>query len=225
VSEELGTLVVRCDAPCTVVVDGSAIETEAALERSLFVEPGPRHVVATFADAGRAEGGGDVAAGETLEVALEAPVVEADSGSDDDDDVGGDPSPATEAGDDPSTADTGTGTGTGESADADAGGLPLWVPLAALGATAVAGALTIWSGVDTLSARDAYVEMPTEAGYEDGVGLQTRTNVLIGVTVGLAAVTAVLFVFADMRREEEERLSASVAAGPEGGAVVVTGAF
>ena len=74
-------------------------------------------------------------------------------------------------------------------------------------------------------ARDDYVDMPTEAGYEDGVSRQTRTNVLIGTTVGLAAVTAVLFVLADLGEEETQRVTASVAAGPDGGAVVMTGAF
>jgi hypothetical protein len=91
----------------------------------------------------------------------------------------------------------------------------------------VAGAFTLGSGLDTLSARDAYVESPSEARYEDGVSRQARTNVLIGVTVGLAAVTAVLFVLADLGAESEpdDAVTASVSAGPDGGAVVVTGAF
>ena len=44
-------------------------------------------------------------------------------------------------------------------------------------------------GIDVLSARDAYVATPTEAGYRDGLDRETRTNVLIGITGGLAVAT------------------------------------
>jgi hypothetical protein len=59
------------------------------------------------------------------------------------------------------------------------------------GLTAVSAGVLVWSGVDTLTARDAYVANPTEAGYNDGVGRETRTNVLIGVTAALGVATAV----------------------------------
>ena len=54
----------------------------------------------------------------------------------------------------------------------------------------VAGAL-LWSGLDTLSARDAYAAAPTQAGYNDGTSRELRTNALIGVTAVLGVATAV----------------------------------
>jgi hypothetical protein len=101
----------------------------------------------------------------------------------------------------------------------EASGLPPWVPLAVLGAAAVAGGILVWSGLDTLSARDDYVANPTEQGFNDGVGLETRTNVLIGITAGLGAAAAVLMIFTDWDGASE----VEVVAGP--GGVGVRGAF
>jgi hypothetical protein len=65
-------------------------------------------------------------------------------------------------------------------------------------ATVTAGGILIWSGIDTLSARDAYVALPTEAGYLDGASRETRTNVLIVTTAVLGAATATAgFFFTD----------------------------
>jgi len=209
---ELGTLVVRCDAPCTVLVDAVAIETVPTLERSFFVEPGTHALTATFEGGVHAEGQGEVAAGATAEVQLAQPEPEPEPEPVVPVAVAAEPEPEPEPEPQPEP-------------EPESSGLPLWVPLAGLGATAVVGAVAIWSGLDTLSARDDYVAAPTEEGYNDGVSRQTRTNALIGITVGLAAATAVLFVFADMGSESEAPVQAAVAAGPEGGAVVVTGGF
>jgi hypothetical protein len=61
--------------------------------------------------------------------------------------------------------------------------------LGAVGLTAVAGGLATWSGVDTLAARDRYVERPTEAGYRDGLARQRRTNLLL-ISTGVVAAGA-----------------------------------
>ncbi len=65
-----------------------------------------------------------------------------------------------------------------------------------LGLTSTAGALMIWSGVDTNQARDEYDQSPTQAGLDDGRSKQLRTNVLIGVTAGLGVATAAIGIFA-----------------------------
>ncbi len=65
-----------------------------------------------------------------------------------------------------------------------------------LGLTAVAGGLLIWSGVDTQAARSDFDASPTREAYDDGLQKELRTNVLIGVTGGLGAITAVLGIFA-----------------------------
>jgi tetratricopeptide (TPR) repeat protein len=69
---------------------------------------------------------------------------------------------------------------------------PAWlIPFVSV--TGLSGALTIASGIDVLVARDQYLDIPeierTAAQFEDGKFKQDRTNVLVGVTAGLAAIT------------------------------------
>lgn len=97
------------------------------------------------------------------------------------------------------------------------------------GLTAVAGGVLVWSGLDTLSARDAYVANPTESGYNDGVGRETRTNVLIGVTATLGVATAVgALLFTDWSgrpRTNVARWAPVGAPHPGGGTVGVIASF
>lgn len=76
------------------------------------------------------------------------------------------------------------------------GGLPAWTVWLGGGATLACLGVTIASGVDTLSARDQFVSHPSEEALRTGHSRQTRTNLLVGVTAGLAAATlaAALFV-------------------------------
>jgi hypothetical protein len=75
-----------------------------------------------------------------------------------------------------------------------------------LGATAIAGAATIVSGVDTANQHSSFTSQqcgsrnppvpdPCPGLASNGQSAQTRTNVLLGVTVGLAAVTTVTVFF------------------------------
>jgi hypothetical protein len=70
-----------------------------------------------------------------------------------------------------------------------------WTFVAAAVATAAVGGAALWSGLDTLSARDKYVAAPTEAGYKDGLSRQRRTNWLLGGTAVLGTATAALGLF------------------------------
>lgn len=72
-----------------------------------------------------------------------------------------------------------------------------WAFAVALGVTAVAGAVLIWSGVDALSGLSDYEANPTWEGFREGEDRELRTNVLIGITAGAAAVTAVLALLTD----------------------------
>jgi tetratricopeptide (TPR) repeat protein len=66
-----------------------------------------------------------------------------------------------------------------------------------LGLTAVAGGVLVWSGLDTNAARDEFEKNPTRPAYEEGLDKELRTNVLIGVTAGLGAATALVAIFTD----------------------------
>ncbi|HEX4515635.1 MAG TPA: hypothetical protein VH054_18940, partial [Polyangiaceae bacterium] len=73
-----------------------------------------------------------------------------------------------------------------------------WSPIVVAvggGVTAVAAGFLVWSGVDTLSQRSTFDAAPTQANLDTGKSDQLRTNVLLGVTLGLAVVTGVVAIF------------------------------
>jgi hypothetical protein len=73
--------------------------------------------------------------------------------------------------------------------------LPTWAFWSGLGATAVLGGVTIWSGVDTLNTKDEFDKDPSPKKRDEGEQAELRTNVLIGTTGVLAAATVVIGVF------------------------------
>jgi len=64
------------------------------------------------------------------------------------------------------------------------------------GLTVVAGGFLTWSGLDTLKARDKFEEDPSQQGYDDGVKLERRTNILAGATAVLGVTTIAIGLFA-----------------------------
>ncbi len=89
-----------------------------------------------------------------------------------------------------------------EQKNAGGSGLPKAVFFTGLALTAGALGVTVWSGVDTLNNPGVDAVRAACAGqdetcslYQDGLAAQTRTNVLIGVTAGTAALTAAIGLF------------------------------
>ena len=76
-------------------------------------------------------------------------------------------------------------------------GLPPVFVLAAGGAVLIAGGLTLWSGLDVAAQRRVYDRTGSDEDFAAGQQKQTRTNVLLGVTVGLAVITGAAAVFTD----------------------------
>ena len=74
-------------------------------------------------------------------------------------------------------------------------GLSPVVVAVAGGITAVTAGFLVWSGVDTLNQRSTFDAAPTQANLDTGKSDQLRTNVLLGVTLGLAVVTGVVAIF------------------------------
>lgn len=74
-------------------------------------------------------------------------------------------------------------------------GLPPAVIIVGGVLTAAGAGVTIWSGLDTVNAKKAFDAQPSQAGLDAGVGKQTRTNVALGATIGLGALTAVFAAF------------------------------
>lgn len=82
--------------------------------------------------------------------------------------------------------------------------------------TLAAGGVTVWSGLDVSSKKKEYLDgEQTQAKYDAGKSAELRTNVLLGVTGGLAVLTAVTGLFlVDWRGEGgKERLTARLGPG------------
>jgi len=62
-------------------------------------------------------------------------------------------------------------------------------------ATAVAAGFLIWSGLDTVGQRSTFDANPTQANLDAGKSDETRTNVLLGVTLGLGVLTGLTAIF------------------------------
>ncbi len=187
---------VSCDE-CTLELDGAIVE-----QRTFFVEPEQEHTVVAGFPTGTVRKTVRGHAGETVSLSFDAP----------------EPPPPAASEEEPGSAPRGPQRG-GEplsGSGSERHGTPLvaaWVPVTLGVATLAAAGVTVWSGIDTLAARDEYVARPTREGYERGVGLERRTNVLIGVSAALGVATAVTSWLAVTRGEPERRQEAGLRPG------------
>ena len=189
---------VRCEE-CSILLDGAVLDHPV-----FFVEPGTEHTVVGHFDTGDVEETVSGAAGERRELVLEAPAPSATPIDAPAEPASGtsDPSP-----DQPPGADGG-------------GGLPPVLAIVAGVLTLGAAGAATWSGLDALAGVDDYEADPTMEALEAGQARERRTNILIGVTAGLAAVTIALAVFTDYGgdAESDASLRAAIAPLPGGGA-------
>lgn len=90
--------------------------------------------------------------------------------------------------------------------------------------TVGAGGALVWSGLDTANARKLYDANPTPQGLDGGKFKQLRTNVLIGVTSGLGALTLLSAIFTNWHGSASaEGSTVSLAVGA--GSITVHGTF
>ncbi len=187
---------VTCDAECAVELDGT-LQSHPAF----FLEPDRDYEIGAGFDSGTVTESvaGDAGEQRTLHlVRPEGPVLVPDTT----------PPEGTGLG-------QGSGSGSGStgvaSSDPESGGVSPALFYVGLALTVGAGATLAWSGVDTLNAADEY-EQTVAAGdittaramLDDGQKKELRTNVLIGVTAGLAALTVVFAIIADFGGDNEE---------------------
>ena len=106
-----------------------------------------------------------------------------------------------------------------------------WSPIVVYfgGALTVALAgITVWSGLDTLQQKDAFDRAPSQNNLDVGRDKQSRTNVLLGVTAGVAAATAVTaIVLVDWRGSpsREKDTQPRVQLGASAGSILLRGEF
>lgn len=104
------------------------------------------------------------------------------------------------------------------------GGLSPIVVIIGASATAIAGGFLIWSGIDTENQRSTFDANPTQANLDTGKSDQTRTNVLLGVTLGLGVITGVTAIFVDWKGSKKPE-SARVRFIPGLGGGMIAGTF
>jgi hypothetical protein len=191
----------QCEKKCTLEIDGALVQHSA-----FFVTPGVEHSLKAAFDNGETSAFVQGAAGTTRKVTLAAPA----------------PPPPPP--------------------------LPRWAFFSSLGATVALGAVTAWSGIDANKGVDAYEsaaraasspginngssptpEEQAQALLEEGQQKERRTNILIGVTAGMAVTTAVLGVFTNWKGESREptarRIEPSIGVSTKGGALTIKGRF
>jgi hypothetical protein len=188
---QLGRFEVECrPRACAVIVDDEAAGSDAQERHVIYLEPGAHQIGAAFgsqrADAKPVE----AKAGERGKLEFDAPppVVEPGAGG-----AGG-----TEA-----------SAGGDAARDVKRSGRqsPAWFAVGAVVTTGI-GAAAIWSGVDTLDQRDEYDKQRTQKGYEDGLDLERRTNVLLAATGVAAVCTVVIAAFTDWSGSDAQKASA-----------------
>ena len=215
---KLFKLTITCDVECGVAADGRAVSVEDAKRFAFFLQPGPHNVVVSWP--GDRTKSLDIKAkeGQSFEQSMRAPPM-------------------------PVKPPEGGGGGGGATPEEQPSKKPFGpaVFFVGLGLTAVAGGVLIWSGIDTINnpgadtvrqqcAATTVAQLNQCALYQQGLASQTRTNVLIGVTAGLGALTFVtLFLTQWSSPKPHETTTAHVMpvfdVGPQGGQVGLVGRF
>jgi hypothetical protein len=204
---------VRCRGPCQIEVDGGATPAAPSEEHVLYMEPGEHRLSANFegeaADTQQLSGGAGARLTRNFEPRprLSQPL-----------------QPTHEL--QRTTASAAPPVALEEKARR--GISRAWFVTSAAVAVALAGT-AVWSGIDVLSKHDDYEQQPTEAGYERGLKLERRTNILIGAASAAAASAVVLAFFTRWSRDKEAppRSIAAVRVGfsPVGSALSITKRF
>ena len=174
---------VTCTPACSVSIDQLAVDDGALTSHGFFVEPGPNNLEMRWAGRGARTRALDCTAGQTVELDLDAPPPETPV------------APTVAAPARPILVVVAQSPRLQAMVRPARRPLPPLVFWIGVGATAAAAGALVWSGLSTLSARDAYVLHPTEAGYNDGASREVRTNVLIASTAVLGVASAAVGMF------------------------------
>ncbi len=194
--KDLGKVTVHCDTPCDVVVGTKLMPGHASTEKTIYVDPGEYTLRAGWSGGRDASGQVKLAKGASSSLDFKEPPEPKVAATATATPEGTPPPPPVASAAPPPGHDQGVVV-------QPSGWSPavFWI---GAGLTAVAGGVTIWSGVDTQKhpGPDA-VRTACSTGspdcdtlYQQGRDRQTRTNILAGVTAGLGVVTILVGAFA-----------------------------
>lgn len=174
-SPALSEYVIRCAAPCTIAADSRVVSQSDALEHRVFLDPGAHDLGVSFQEGGSVSRHVEGKKGSSTPLAFEPPPAPV-------------PEPAPAAPEKP-----------GPSPERSEKPLGPAVFFVATGVTVAAGAATIVSGIATQNdpgpdavRRECVGQGESCPLYQKGQDAETRTNVLLGVTIGAAVVTGVI---------------------------------
>jgi hypothetical protein len=185
-------IAVACSPDCSLIVDNKVMPFPESASAVIYVDPGQHTVIAGWSNNRHKNADVNAIAGGGNKLSFVAPPIEkspppADSPS------------VPREGDPPAQA----GEGAEASDKTKKSGLPPVVFFAAAGATAIAGGITIWSGIDTLNnpgtervERECKGKPLADCDtYQLGLEHERRTNILIAVTSVVGVTTAVIGLF------------------------------
>jgi hypothetical protein len=180
---KLARLEIHCrPKACGLVVDGAAGSAEIGEQHVIYLEPGKHEVNAAFGPDRAVPKVTHAKAGDRASLSFDAPV--ANTGPPRAADAGGKRTAVASA-----EASVDRGSKAGQQ------GLSPWFFAAGAAVTVGLGVATLWSGLDVLSAHDAYQGNETQPTYEDGLAKERRTNVLVGATVVAGLTTGAIALF------------------------------
>jgi len=182
--KQLFKVQVRCSPACVLLVDSKLAPFTEATELLVYVEPGAHKVIAGWSDERRREQPIDAQAGKDISLSFEAPKIRPKEP--------------------PPVASTASAPVTAEPPPPPARPLPRPVFFAAAGLTVAIAGVALWSNLDMRSdpgrekvRRDCAGQSESCPTYQDALSKQTRTNVLLAVTGGVAVATGVVAYFTD----------------------------
>ncbi|MDB5215131.1 MAG: hypothetical protein JWO86_3058 [Myxococcaceae bacterium] len=210
---QLNEYVIDCNADCAIAADGRVVSQSDAQKHRIFLEPGSHELGVSFKQGGVAKHV-DAKRGGKDTLAFEAP-----------------PAPVTPP---PAVTPPPVVPVVPEQPPPSTKPLGPAVFFVAAGVTVALGAGTILSGIDAKNNPGVDAVRLQCAGkdtscpaYQDGKSRELRTNVLLGVTIGAAAITGAIGIF--FTQWSSSSTSSSVKVGvaptPGGGSIGATGTF
>jgi hypothetical protein len=183
-SKHLAELVIECSAPCTIAADGRVVSQSDAQRHRIFLDPGEHELGVSFQQGDSLSRRIDSKKGTSTSLSFEPPPPPPEE-----------PPPANATPEKPEAPPPPAP----RASDKPLGPAVFFV---AAGITVAAGAATVVSGIATLNdpgpdtvRRECVGQGESCPLYQRGQDAETRTNVLLGATIGAAVVTGIIGLF------------------------------
>jgi hypothetical protein len=202
-SPGLFRLRVQCNPACGLVINDKAVFEDQSTDQTVYLTPGQHSVAASWTQGkGRAVRVDGAKGREQLLVLKPVALT---------------PPPAASEVVAPPPADT------GPAPQSESGLSPALFYISA-GVTAALAGVTVWSGIDTrnnpgrATVEAACVNLGEDCpAYQDGRSRQTRTNILLGTTIGMGVLTGVVAVYTRWGKAPEDKPKAGFRLEPQVG--------